>query len=82
MAHQEGVSAGADDSGRVSMMNDPKVRGLVFQGLLIIAVGAMVWSGISNAVDNLARAGISSGFGFFGERAGFRYRPGLYSLHQ
>jgi general L-amino acid transport system permease protein len=31
----------------------------------------MVWSGISNAIDNLARAGISSGFGFFGERAGF-----------
>lgn len=71
MAHQEGVSAGADDSGRVSMMNDPKVRGLVFQVLLIIAVGVMVWGGINNAAENLARAGISSGFDFFGERAGF-----------
>lgn len=52
-------------------MNDPKARGLVFQVLLIIAVIAMVYSGISNAVDNLARAGIASGFGFFSERAGF-----------
>jgi general L-amino acid transport system permease protein len=71
MAHQSGVSTDADDSGRVSMMNDPKVRGLVFQALLIVAVGAMVWSGVTNAIDNLARAGIASGFGFFGERAGF-----------
>ena len=71
MAHQAGVSADADDSGRVSLMNDPKVRGLVFQALLIIAVIAMVYSGVSNAVDNLARAGIASGFGFFEDRAGF-----------
>ncbi|MGJ8570956.1 MAG: amino acid ABC transporter permease [Hoeflea sp.] len=71
MADQAGVSTDADDSGRVSLMNDPKARGLVFQVLLIIAVIAMVYSGISNAVDNLARAGIASGFGFFSERAGF-----------
>ena len=71
MAHQEGVSAGADDSGRVSFMNDPKARGLVFQALLIIAVIGVVYIGISNAVNNLARAGIASGFDFFGERAGF-----------
>ncbi|WP_322989838.1 amino acid ABC transporter permease [Hoeflea sp.] len=71
MAHQTGVSADADDSGRVSLMNDPKARGLVFQILLIVAVAAVIWSGVSNAIDNLARAGIASGFGFFGERAGF-----------
>jgi general L-amino acid transport system permease protein len=71
MAHQSGVSTDADDAGRVSMMNDPKVRGLVFQALLIIAVIFLVWSGVTNAIDNLARAGIASGFGFFGERAGF-----------
>tara|TARA_R110002020_G_scaffold21450_3_gene72858 strand:+ start:445 stop:1650 length:1206 start_codon:yes stop_codon:yes gene_type:complete len=71
MAHQEGVSAGADDSGRVSFMNDPKARGLVFQALLIIAVIGVVYIGISNAVNNLARAGIASGFDFFDERAGF-----------
>ncbi|MDP2118282.1 MAG: amino acid ABC transporter permease [Hoeflea sp.] len=71
MAHQKGVSTDADDSGRVSLMNDPKARGLIFQGLLIIAVVAMVYMGISNAVNNLARAGIASGFGFFNVRAGF-----------
>ncbi|MDF1610033.1 amino acid ABC transporter permease [Hoeflea sp. YIM 152468] len=71
MARQTGVSAEADDSGRVSLMNDPKARGLVFQALLIIAVILLVYSGISNAIENLARAGIASGLGFFGERAGF-----------
>lgn len=71
MADQASVGTDAGDSGRVSLMNDPKARGLVFQTLLIIAVGWMVWSGVTNAIDNLARAGISSGFGFFGERAGF-----------
>ena len=71
MAHQEGVTADAGDSERVSLMNDPKVRGLVFQVLLIIAVIYLVYSGVTNAIDNLARAGIASGFGFFGERAGF-----------
>ena len=71
MAHQEGVTAGAGDSERVSLMNDPKVRGLVFQVLLIIAVIYLVYSGVTNAIDNLARAGIASGFGFFGQRAGF-----------
>ena len=71
MAHRESVAADADDSGRVSLMNDPKVRGLVFQALLIIAVIFLVYSGVSNAIDNLARAGIASGLGFFSERAGF-----------
>ena len=49
----------------------PGARGLFFQGLLIIAVIAIVYMGISNAITNLARAGIASGFGFFGDRAGF-----------
>ena len=52
-------------------MNDPKARGLVFQAILIIAVIALIYSGVNNAINNLARAGIASGFGFFEERAGF-----------
>ncbi|OCW58830.1 amino acid ABC transporter permease [Hoeflea olei] len=71
MAHQESVSAGADDSGRASLIYDPRVRGFVFQALLIIVVAGLVWSGLTNAHDNLQRAGIASGFGFFKERAGF-----------
>jgi general L-amino acid transport system permease protein len=71
MAHQESVASDVDDSGRVSLMYDPKARGLLFQALLIIAVIYLVYSGVTNAIDNLARAGIASGLGFFGERAGF-----------
>ncbi|MBW3098196.1 amino acid ABC transporter permease [Pseudohoeflea coraliihabitans] len=71
MAHTDGVADGAEDSERVSPFYDPKVRGLFFQVILILIVGYLVYVGISNAANNLARAGIASGFGFFNERAGF-----------
>ncbi|WP_420409487.1 amino acid ABC transporter permease [Hoeflea sp.] len=71
MAHQAGVDEGADDTGRVSLINDPKARSLVFQSALIILVGAMIYIGVTNAITNLENAGVASGLGFFGERAGF-----------
>ncbi|TDH39231.1 amino acid ABC transporter permease [Pseudohoeflea suaedae] len=71
MAHTDGVADGTEDSGRASLIYDPKVRGVFFQAILIIVVAYLVYSGISNAAGNLARAGIASGFDFFGERAGF-----------
>ena len=71
MAHTDGVADGTEDSGRASLLYDPKARGLFFQAVLIIVVAYLVYSGISNAAGNLARAGIASGFGFFEERAGF-----------
>lgn len=71
MAHAESADSGADDAGRASLLYDPKVRGLFFQILVIVVVAYLVWTGISNAANNLARAGIASGFGFFSERAGF-----------
>lgn len=71
MANSSGAAAGAADSGRVSLINDPKVRGYFFQALTIVFVVYILYSGITNAMDNLARAGIASGLGFFGDRAGF-----------
>jgi general L-amino acid transport system permease protein len=56
---------------RVSLFYDPKVRSIAYQVGLCVIIGLLVWSAISNAVDNLARARIASGFGFWNATAGF-----------
>jgi general L-amino acid transport system permease protein len=61
----------ADTPPRGSLFYDPVIRGIVFQLLLAVAIVYFIYSGISNAATNLARAGIASGFGFLDQRAGF-----------
>ena len=56
---------------RAAFYNDPKVRSLAYQVLLCAVVAFLVWGAISNAVDNLRRANIASGFGFWDNTAGF-----------
>ncbi len=56
---------------KVSPFYDPKVRSIVFQALLCLALVWLVWSGISNVRENLARAKIAAGFGFWDNAAGF-----------
>ncbi|MEQ8745552.1 amino acid ABC transporter permease [Pyruvatibacter sp.] len=56
---------------RASLVNDPRVRGIVYQ---LIALVVVVWAGTeiwTNAVSNLERANIASGFGFLDTTAGF-----------
>jgi general L-amino acid transport system permease protein len=53
------------------LLYDPKVRSIAYQALLCAAIAFLTWSAISNAVDNLARAKIASGFGFWDDIAGF-----------
>jgi len=51
--------------------NDPKVRSIFFQAVLLVAV---VLSGMyifGNTAENLERQGIATGFGFMGTTAGF-----------
>ncbi len=54
-----------------SYMNDPKVRGLVFQTVMLVALVVFVWWIIGNTAENLKRSNIASGFGFLNGRAGF-----------
>jgi general L-amino acid transport system permease protein len=56
---------------KVVFYNDPKVRSLVYQLALCAAVGFLVYGAASNAIENLARAHIASGFGFWENTAGF-----------
>lgn len=56
---------------RTSLIYDPRVRALAYQALVlgvVVWLGAEIWS---NAVANLERANIASGFGFLDDTAGF-----------
>lgn len=54
-----------------SFLYDPKVRGVFFQILLVLFVVALFYFAASNAIENLQRAKIASGFGFLENTAGF-----------
>ena len=56
---------------RVAFYNDPKVRSIAYQVALCVLVGLAIYAAASNAIANLARAKIASGFGFWNNTAGF-----------
>jgi general L-amino acid transport system permease protein len=58
-------------SAQVVFYNDPKVRSIAYQLALCAVVGFLVYGAARNAIDNLARANIASGFGFWNNTAGF-----------
>ncbi|WP_192180092.1 amino acid ABC transporter permease [Mesorhizobium amorphae] len=60
-----------EEPSRASFVNDPKVRSIFFQVLVVVLLGAGVWWIVQNTIDNLARLHIASGFGFLRGRAGF-----------
>lgn len=56
---------------RPPFWNDPAIRAIVFQVLALAGVVALGWYLVHNTQHNLAQRGISSGFGFLGNAAGF-----------
>ncbi|WP_299814902.1 amino acid ABC transporter permease [uncultured Roseibium sp.] len=62
-------SAGAP--ARASLMNDPKVRSIFYQLVLVVAVVALGYFIVSNTITNLERQNIASGWGFLENTAGF-----------
>src|SRR5476651_1501499 len=56
---------------RVPLYNDPKVRSIAYQVALCAFVALAVYAAASNAITNLERAHIASGFGFWNHTAGF-----------
>lgn len=63
----------------VPLWRRPRVRSIVYQVLLCLAVAALAWAAIDNAAENLARAKIASGFGFWNVTAGFDISQTLIS---
>jgi general L-amino acid transport system permease protein len=63
----------AQDSGppKVSLIYDPRVRSIAYQVLLCAVIIFLAYSAVRNAADNLAKARIASGFGFWNQTAGF-----------
>ncbi len=56
---------------RVPFYNYPKVRSIAYQVALCAVIAFLVWGAASNAIDNLQKANIASGFGFWDNTAGF-----------
>jgi len=63
----------------VAFYNDPKVRSIAYQVGLCVVVALLVYSAATNAIDNLHRAHIASGFGFWDNTAGFDISQTLIS---
>jgi general L-amino acid transport system permease protein len=56
---------------KVALIYDPKVRSIAYQVVLVAIIVFLAYSAVKNAADNLARAKIASGFGFWNQTAGF-----------
>lgn len=56
---------------RVALYNNPKARSLAYQIALCAIIGLLVYGAANNAIENLRRANIASGFGFWNNTAGF-----------
>jgi general L-amino acid transport system permease protein len=52
-------------------LNDQRVRGRVYQILLLVCVGALAWGASYNALTNMRARGMPMGFGFWNQVAGF-----------
>lgn len=52
-------------------INDPVVRGLIYQALVIGGAVALGWYLLHNTLENLSRLKIASGFGFMNRESGF-----------
>ncbi|MFA6265197.1 MAG: amino acid ABC transporter permease [Pseudolabrys sp.] len=63
----------------VPFYNDPKIRSIAYQVALCIVIAALVYGAATNAIDNLQRAHIASGFGFWDNTAGFDISQTLIS---
>ena len=71
----------ADDGvSRASWLYDPKIRGIVTQVVVFVALVVFVYWIVDNTVENLRRANIASGFAFLGGRAGFDVSESLISF--
>ncbi|PTW61029.1 general L-amino acid transport system permease protein [Breoghania corrubedonensis] len=69
MAVQEHSSA--DEPPRGSILNDPRVRSVFYQLVVVAIIVILGWEIVSNTMANLKRQEIASGFGFLENTAGF-----------
>lgn len=66
-----GPSSAAPAQERVSLIYNPRARSIAYQALLLLVIVFLVYEAGTNAAENLQRAHIASGFGFWNNTAGF-----------
>jgi general L-amino acid transport system permease protein len=65
-----------------ALWRDPRARAIAYQVLTLLAVVAFAAYIINNTMDNLARQGIASGFGFLDKPAGFGIPQSLIAYNE
>src|SRR5437868_7636507 len=56
---------------KVSLLYDPRLRSIVYQTVLCCIVAFVAYAAYNNAAENLKRANVASGLGFWDVTAGF-----------
>src|ERR1044071_8075760 len=64
---------------KTPIIYNPRVRGIAYQVVLCAAIAFLAWAAATKAIDNLQRARIASGFGFWDATAGFDISQTLIS---
>ncbi|WP_425418532.1 amino acid ABC transporter permease [Oricola indica] len=83
MAVTDATGNGSGESApKVALLNNPEIRGWVFQIILAILVAYLAYTGWANMNANLRAAGIASGWGFLGTNAGFAISQSLIEYSQ
>lgn len=77
MAVQDSAEIAGAAPARASLLYDPKVRAIVSQVVLVLAVTWLGYEIVNNAIINLEKQQIASGFGFVNNTAGFSIAPTL-----
>ncbi|MET0358987.1 MAG: amino acid ABC transporter permease [Pararhizobium sp.] len=71
MAANDVRTGGGAHRPTVSLLYNPAFRSILFQIVTVVVVFGAIYYAATNVVANLARSGMSSGFGFLNSRAGF-----------
>ncbi len=64
---------------RVPFYNNPKVRSIAYQVALCAVIVFLIYGAATNAIENLQKANIASGFGFWDQTAGFDISQSMIS---
>jgi general L-amino acid transport system permease protein len=65
-----------------AVWNDPKYRALFFQAALIVGLVYFLFSVVNNTLSNMEARGISTGFAFLTEKAGFGILQSLIQFNE
>jgi general L-amino acid transport system permease protein len=65
------MDAAANARPGISLLYNPRARAIAYQAFLCLAIAGLAYGAISTASENLKRAKIASGFGFWNDTAGF-----------